>query len=453
VAGPADVGHAVESWLCLLPASARRFRVADARLAAVLREAGAELVERSPDVEIGLPGNLRGDAPVAVASLGRAGWARGSLAARAAQRAAAGARVRLEALRVSRALRRLGYSSTETITWGLGQPFRTAGRPRARSAVELLPQCALVFGRRGEADASLLVAALAEASGAAGSPLTPRIATGRGGLMLAFTGHRLVRLAVGPGRQQLQGQVAALDELRASGPPETLAHLVPWPVAAGTTALADWAVEPLLPGAPAKAPLAGGVLAECLDFLVGLHSVKDPASASLDGAAALVARVCGEAAAALVLETGRRLDAALAEVPRGFGHGDFFGGNLLVHDGRLAGVVDWDAAGPGRLALLDLLHLVLTSRETSDLGWGPAIVSELLPWARRGGDALVRDYCRRVGMAPDPALLEQLVVAYWLDRAASQLGTHAEHWEDRDWIRANVEGVARALGGGDEGRR
>ena len=162
-------------------------------------------------------------------------------------------------------------------------------------------------------------------------------------------------------------------------------------------------------------------------------------------AAAVVARVCGEAEATIVHETGRRLDAALEGVPRGFGHGDFFSENLLVEGGRLAGVVDWDGAGPGRLALLDLLHLILTSRgRPLDLEWGPTLVRELVPWARRGGDALAREYCARVGMDADPRMLELLVVAYWLDRAAGQLGSHAEHWEDRDWIGSNIESVARS---------
>jgi len=51
-------------------------------------------------------------------------------------------------------------------------------------------------------------------------------------------------------------------------------------------------------------------------------------------------------------------------------------------------------------------------------------------------------------MEADPRTLERLVVAYWLDRAASQLRTHAEHWDDREWIGSNVEFVARAVGGG-----
>ena len=113
-----------------------------------------------------------------------------------------------------------------------------------------------------------------------------------------------------------------------------------------------------------------------------MHSLGGTAS-SLAGAGEVVARVCGAADAAAVRETAARLDAELAGLPRGFGHGDFFAGNLLVDGGRLAGVVDWDGAGPGRLPLLDLLHLLVTSRwRGADLAWGPAIIGDLLPWVR-----------------------------------------------------------------------
>ena len=190
-------------------------------------------------------------------------------------------------------------------------------------------------------------------------------------------------------------------------------------------------------------------MVECLEFLTALHSVKGPGrwDTSLVAAAEVVARVCGPAEAAMVHATGRVLDDALADVPRGFGHGDFFMGNLLVEDDRLLGVVDWDSAGPDRLALLDAIHLAFTSaHRPTDMDWGPKLVSELIPWARAGGDDLTNEYCREVGLERDPELLELLVVAYWLDRAASQLRTHAERWEDGDWLRLNIESVARALG-------
>ena len=69
-------------------------------------------------------------------------------------------------------------------------------------------------------------------------------------------------------------------------------------------------------------------MVECLDFLTALHSVKGSGrwDTSLVAAAEVVARVCGPAEAAMVHATGRVLDDALADVPRGFGHGDFFDG-------------------------------------------------------------------------------------------------------------------------------
>jgi aminoglycoside phosphotransferase (APT) family kinase protein len=212
---------------------------------------------------------------------------------------------------------------------------------------------------------------------------------------------------------------------------------IPVPVSAGRSGLAEWTLEPLLPGASPGGALPDG----CVEFLAALHSCGDSPVASLADAASVVAAASGSND---VRSIGERLDAALAAVPRGFGHGDFFAENLLVADGRLTGVVDWDSAGPGRLPLLDAMHLVVTSRfRPGAYEWGAAVVGELLPSAHR--DPLVLDLCGRIGLDPEPALIADLVAAYWLDRAASQLRTHAEHWEDRAWIAANVESVARAL--------
>ena len=448
-----DVGHAAQSWLCVLPAAAHRFRVTDARLASALGAAGAELVEDSPDVEVGSPGALRGDAALAVVSLGSPGWVRGTLAARIAKRARSSVRVRIQAAQAGRKLHRLGYPLSEMTTWDLGHVFRVPGGINgelfARSPVEHLPQCALVFGYREALGESLVEAAVRDAGTAIGSRLKANRLFARGGLTLAFTDHGLVRVSVGPGFSQIEAQGAALEALRSEGVPDTVAKRVPWQGAQGKSNLADWAVEPLLPGSSARAPLSRNLMMECLDFLTALHSVKGSGrwDTSLTAAAAVVARVCGPAEAAIVHATGRALDDALSDVPRGFGHGDYSMGNLLVVDDRLVGVVDWDSAGPDRLALLDAIHLAFTSgHRPTDTDWGPKLVSELIPWARAGGDDLTNEYCREVGLERDPELLELLVVAYWLDRAASQLRTHAERWEDGDWVRLNIESVARALG-------
>jgi hypothetical protein len=452
VGGPADVGHTSQAWLCLLPAAARRFRVSDPLLRTAVQTAGGELVERSPDVEIGRPDELAGDAGVAVVPIGSPGWSRGPVAARVAKRSLSSARARLEARRAGARLRALGYRDTEVATWDLGHGFRFAGssRPAQRaSRVELMPQCALAFGRRGETGESLLEAALRDAGAAIGEPLRADRVNARGGVALAFTDRGLLRVSVGPGRTQIGAQSAALRALRAHDPPEAVARRVPWQAAEGRSGLAVWSFERLLPGAAPHGDLSPRLRQDCLDFLVTLQALDGhrPSVATLAAAADVVARVCEPARAATVRDTGRMLDAALAEVPRGFCHGDFSSGNLLVRGDELLGVIDWDSAGPGRLALLDAIHLAFISRRRpADLEWGPRLVSDLIPWARAGGGEFTGEYCRRVGLDADPRLLELLVMAYWLDRTASQLCTHAERWDDHDWIRASIALVADAIG-------
>ena len=56
-------------WLAaVLPADATRFRALDEGLAAVLADAGAELVESGADVDIAPASELRGEADLAVVS-------------------------------------------------------------------------------------------------------------------------------------------------------------------------------------------------------------------------------------------------------------------------------------------------------------------------------------------------------------------------------------------------
>lgn len=63
---------------------------------------------------------------------------------------------------------------------------------------------------------------------------------------------------------------------------------------------------------------------------------------------------------------GRELRAWLAgrEASIGWIHGDYWPGNILVAaDGsRISGIVDWDLASDGQLALHDPIHLVLLTR-------------------------------------------------------------------------------------------
>jgi aminoglycoside phosphotransferase (APT) family kinase protein len=124
-------------------------------------------------------------------------------------------------------------------------------------------------------------------------------------------------------------------------------------------------------------------------------------------------------------------------------HGDFWRGNLLAENGRLSGVVDWSAAGTGRLPLLDLLNLLASAREPKH--FGRALVEYLLPWARTGGDELSRAYFERLGLEVGPEGLEALVVAYWLERSARELDSYGDRARRPIWLLENIELVVPEL--------
>jgi aminoglycoside phosphotransferase (APT) family kinase protein len=435
-------------WLAaVLPADARRFRVADSGLAAVLSDAGAELVEERADVEIAPASELRGEADLAVVSFAARPHDSTHLAVRVGKRLVSAFEVRVKAFRARRSVRRRGYPRVDAVLWDVRQRFRLPGeRSGDRELVEFLPQRALVLGRRSPPEPTLLAAALAAAGQAVGAPLQPEPPTIRAGLVATRTDKGLLRVAVGPARGQLAEQLKALQALRAAQVKGLVADRVPWPLAEGKSGLADWSLEQLLPGTRPAGGLSSELLAQCVDFLVALHESGGSGTArSLAEDADNVAALRPRAQAEALRDLGRRLESDLARVPRGFGHGDFFLGNLLTEGERLTGVVDWDAGGPGRLPLLDLLHLLhLAQYPLGDEDWGPAIVRHLLPWARSGGDDVVREYCERIGLDADPRLLEALAVAYWLDRVAYTLRTHRQRRAEPRWLARNVDLVVEA---------
>jgi Phosphotransferase enzyme family len=439
------VGHA---WLpAVLPASSRRLLVSDPVLAEVLLDAGAELVERGADVEIGPPSRLAGDAPLAAAPIGDPNPDARSFAGRVGSRARSTALVRIESVRARRGLRRLGYRQTEVFAWDLGHPL-ALGEHGGRSVAERLPRRAVVVARHGTREPTLLEGAVEDAAGAVGRPLRLEWASARAGPTTAALDGGLLRIAVGPSRGQLERQAAAHATLREAQLPREVAALIPWVEEQGRTGLADWSLEQRLPGGSPQPNFSDRLLADCVDFLVTLHGAgKTAEPPRLAGATAeTAAGFLPQAEARTIVSLGERLDATLANVPRGFAHGDFFRGNMLVENGGLVGVVDWDASGPGRLPLLDLLHLRhMNEHRPADLDWGPTLVEHLLPWARAGGDEPARDYCRRIGIDPLPERLEGLVAAYWLDRLAYQLSTYADRAVRPRWLERNVAHVLQAL--------
>jgi aminoglycoside phosphotransferase (APT) family kinase protein len=443
-------GHA---WLAAaIPLEARRFRVTDPALAHTLAHAGAELVDDDPDVEIAPLRRLRGDAAVAIVSLDAPTPDVDSRLRRATTRLAGSLRVRTEARAAKGAVQRLGYSEVSILSWDLAQAFSVRELPAygGHGVAELLPRHAAVVARRSLGGTTALGAAIADASRqTSGGSIHFDAPSMREAVLVAVGDSGVLRVAVGPARNQLLRQAAALEELRATRATELDPACIAWPMASGRSGLADWALEDRLRGTRPEPALPARVLADCLDFLAALNSSGPrgcPSRTPLDDANLIAAVYDGERSRA-VFRVAERLAREVAALPHGFAHGDFFRGNLLVDGGRLAGVVDWDAAGPGRLTLLDLLHLRHMGKHLpADRDWGLTIVQGLLPWARAGGDELTRGFCRRLGLEPTAALLEALAVAYWLERLAYQLSTYADRTERQVWLERNVDEVLRAVG-------
>jgi aminoglycoside phosphotransferase (APT) family kinase protein len=437
----ADLWH---SWLPLvLPAAALRFRVSDAGLKATLADAGAELGEEDADVEIAGRVEDLHDAPVVLVPLEARLPRIEFRPLRVAERALASLSLARRAGAARGALRRRGYAHTDVLTWDPGrEPAFWGGRGGTRSAVaSRFPLRAVAVGRR-TVEPTLVEAAAA----AAGVPAPERLRA-HGGLTLAFAGTRVLRVAVGPAIEKLARQERALDALLALDPAPALAARVPWPLDRGEVGLAHWVVEPMLSGSQPGGRTAERVLDDCVEVLVELFRAGGDAGelASLAPYAEQIAAVGLPEHAEHVRGLGRRVDERVASLPRGFAHGDFWASNLLTDGERLTGVVDWEAAGPGRLPLLDLFQLLAAPSLPAEDEPGDAFVDRLLP-AVRAGDRRVAAYCGALGLDLHPELLETLAIAFWLDRVGYSLAHYdaASRWR-RDWTERNVVRPVREL--------
>ncbi len=433
---PAHAGH---GWLAaLVPADARSFRVVDPALEQALRFAGAELVEERPDVEIGPADAIRGDARYAVVVVAEERPEGSFRPLRAALRAARSRRALRGASLAARGLRARGYEQVSTIPWALDRPFPLPGQ--GAPAVGL-PVWALVVGGPGGARGPTILESVAAAAGVQLEQL-PNV---RQGVVVAVTRQGVLRVAVGPAERQIAEQTHALARLRELGPGSLAVERAPAILGSGRVGFALWSLEERLPG---KAPgaVTGNLRGECtrlLEELFGLGSAA--AGPGPRERAGVVAAACDPAEARRLDELGARLAESNDTVPRGFAHGDFWSENLLADGEALAGVVDWDHGGEGRLPLADLFHLLVNEvRRQRRIGIGQAVADWLLPLSRQGGDAEVRSFCSRVGLDAEPRLLTDLALAYWLDYVARQLELYADRSARPVWMRDNVSRVLNA---------
>jgi len=385
------------------------------------------------------------DAPVVVAMVDekrlRDG---GSRPADAGLRVIAHLVVRRRATTAARRLRSAGLDA-QVLFWDHRQAFplpaRRAPAPAPWTPTSYPRHALVVACRDGTAQT------VADAALVAAGRLVPELALAtEGGSLVVVTADEVVRVALGAGRSEVLGSVKASQVLRAAEPDPVVADRVPWMRDHGTAGLGVWSVERRLRGARATLPLSRDLSEQCRAMLVALFGLGPAPGRLCAEDAWRVSSSAPRHVAGALARLAEAADRVLSDVPRGFGHGDFWYENLLVDGGNLAGVLDWDSAGPGRRPLLDLLHLMLTARRrVPGYRWGDALVAELMPWADVGGDELAQRYCRDLGVDASPAVLRALVVAYWLDRLRYQLDRYADRAVRPAWVANNIVRVARSL--------
>lgn len=440
-------------WLAAaIPVTAKRFRVDDAELAATLAAAGAELVDSGPDVEVVAATRVTGLAPCSIVALRAAEPTSKTRAVRGIQRASRAAVLQAKAARARWILSKRGYRRTYSLQWDRGTAVRVSGarRQRVRAVAHHFPLNAVVVGL-GAPEETALHAAMDALGRAMSEPFREEsLLFAASGVIVAPGDRAVLRIGVGPSASRISEQRESLDLLRAHRPSAVVADRVPWTIAGGAVGLAVWSSERRLRGRRPPSQLAPTLVSDCVEFLVGLHHVShEGPTRSIAADAEIVAAIASPPSAKRVRELGQDLEHRLADVARGFGHGDFWTGNLLADGARLTGVVDWPSAGPGLLPLLDLLHLkVNATREITGRELGTVLVDDLLDEMHAGGSEVVRDYCRRVELDTRNDILVDLLKAYWLQALA-----HDFLDPDRDphqsasanWRDANVERVVAAF--------
>ena len=122
----------------------------------------------------------------------------------------------------------------------------------------------------------------------------------------------------------------------------------------------------------------------------------------------------------------------------------------------MTGLVDWDSAEVGELALHDRLHLALTTRRlVAHEELGPVLVALLRGAAWTDDDRIVLGADLGLGQRSGPARplpadeafaglgVRTALWLYWLRFVDTNLLRHPELATDRDWVATNVREVLR----------
>lgn len=256
-----------------------------------------------------------------------------------------------------------------------------------------------------------------------------------------------------------------LTELHADDRLAPLHRYIPRPLGAGVLDGWTYAVEEALPGRPActggRPPVPGEILLPAATLISELHA-RSAASvvvestlldrwtrSTLNRLRQLDLRISGPALDAALSQTSDDISGALLGHPVSVSwtHGDYWCGNVLVagNDSAITGIMDWDAADPGGLPVVDLMHLLLTTRSLAqgvDIG---VVVRALLAGERwSAADRQVLAAGRWAQSTVDPTG-RAIVLVTWLSHIGAVLDKYPGHIRQRPWLGRNVESVLLSL--------
>jgi thiamine kinase-like enzyme len=128
-------------------------------------------------------------------------------------------------------------------------------------------------------------------------------------------------------------------------------------------------------------------------------------------------------------------------------HGDYWPGNILISQDDLSvtGILDWEAALPDDLPLLDIANLLISTRiilQRKELG---DVIIELL----RGDALLPREQYLLdesvSGLSGDRIEIRTMLLLHWLRHIGSNLDKSNRFAKNKLWIARNVEAVLEYL--------
>jgi hypothetical protein len=245
-------------------------------------------------------------------------------------------------------------------------------------------------------------------------------------------GQVVLRVAAAGSPVEPSRAADALVELESHSLP-----LIPRLAAHGHAGPAAWTTETLLPGRRAGS-LSPALVAAVADFCARLPRDGSPPAAFASDIAGLIDRLPRFREPLLELEA--RAAPVIAGLPSVLRHGDLWRGNLLVEDGALTGVVDWDAWHRSGVPGTDLLHLVASARAFATRQSFGELMRER-PWERASFTAAAAGYWRSLGIDPTRETLEAIGLAWWTMHTKANLQRHPHMVADERWLKRTVESL------------